>query len=128
MFLAPGYQSLTEVQLLCILELSLEKIVEYTSVTIGDSAPPNTKCPRIGNNVFIGTGAVIVGDVEIADGIAIGANSSISLLKNPTLLLPVVRPKRYRTKDQKTCDAELQRSCVLKRILTIQLCQQSTIV
>ena len=42
-------------------------------VTIGHSAP-GIKPPRIGNNVFIGPGAVIVGDIEIADGIAIGAN------------------------------------------------------
>jgi len=34
--------------------------------------------PTIGNNVFIGPGAVIVGCIEIADGIAIGANSYVA--------------------------------------------------
>lgn len=34
--------------------------------------------PRIGNNVYIGPGAVIDGDIEIADGIAIGANSYVN--------------------------------------------------
>ncbi|MGD0072507.1 MAG: serine acetyltransferase [Candidatus Bathyarchaeia archaeon] len=34
--------------------------------------------PKIGNNVFIGPGAVIDGDIEIADGIAIGANSYVN--------------------------------------------------
>ena len=34
--------------------------------------------PRIGNNVYIGPGAVIDGDIEIADGIAIGANSFVN--------------------------------------------------
>ncbi len=33
--------------------------------------------PKIGSNVFIGPGAVIVGAIEIADGIAIGANSYV---------------------------------------------------
>jgi len=36
------------------------------------------KCPVIGNNVFIGPGVVIVGDITIADNIAIGANSFVN--------------------------------------------------
>jgi serine O-acetyltransferase len=46
-------------------------------VTIGTSPSPVNLVPRIGNNVFIGPGAVIVGQIEIADGIAIGANSYV---------------------------------------------------
>jgi serine O-acetyltransferase len=34
--------------------------------------------PKIGNNVYIGPGAKIFGDVIIADGIAIGANSVVN--------------------------------------------------
>lgn len=34
--------------------------------------------PHIGDNVFIGAGAVIYGGIEIADGIAIGANSYVN--------------------------------------------------
>jgi serine O-acetyltransferase len=34
--------------------------------------------PHIGNNVFIGPGAVIFGDIEIADNIVIGANSVVN--------------------------------------------------
>lgn len=36
------------------------------------------KCPTIGNNVEIGFGAVIIGDVEIADNIKIGANAVVN--------------------------------------------------
>ena len=36
------------------------------------------KCPIIGNNVDIGFGAVIIGDVQIADGIKIGANALVN--------------------------------------------------
>jgi serine O-acetyltransferase len=35
-------------------------------------------CPTIGNNVFIGPNTTIVGKIEIADDIAIGANSYVS--------------------------------------------------
>lgn len=49
-----------------------------TGVTIG-TAPSKTMplVPKIGNNVFIGPNVVIVGSIEIADGIAIGANSYV---------------------------------------------------
>lgn len=36
--------------------------------------------PKIENNVYIGSGAKIFGDIEIADGIAIGANSVVNNL------------------------------------------------
>ena len=34
--------------------------------------------PKIGNNVYIGPGAKIFGEISIADGIAIGANSVVN--------------------------------------------------
>ena len=46
-------------------------------VSIGSIHYP-AGAPRIGNNVFIGPGAVIDGEIEIADGIAIGANSYVN--------------------------------------------------
>ena len=46
-------------------------------VTIG-VAGDNRRAPQIGDNVFIGTGAVIIGEIKIADGIAIGANSYVN--------------------------------------------------
>jgi len=48
-------------------------------VTIGRTGGDSEEVPpKIGNNVFIGPGAVIVGSIEIADGIAIGANSFVN--------------------------------------------------
>ncbi len=46
-------------------------------VTIG-RAPGREGVPKLGNHVFIGPNAVIVGPIEIADGIAIGANSFVN--------------------------------------------------
>lgn len=37
----------------------------------------STKAPIIGNNVFIGTGAKIIGNITIADDVAIGANAVV---------------------------------------------------
>lgn len=37
----------------------------------------NCKAPKIGNNVDIGFGSVIIGDVTIADGCKIGANTIV---------------------------------------------------
>ena len=36
------------------------------------------KCPTIGNNVDIGFGAVVIGDITIADNIKIGANAVVN--------------------------------------------------
>lgn len=46
------------------------------SVVVGATA--DDMVPSIGNNVFIGFGAAIIGRVSVADGVAIGANAVVS--------------------------------------------------
>lgn len=46
-----------------------------TSIVAGGS---NNKVPTLGNGVVLGVGAVVLGDIEIADNIAIGANSVVN--------------------------------------------------
>lgn len=46
------------------------------NVTIGMD-PKSARLPRIGNDVFIGVGAVIIGDVTIGDRVSIAANSLV---------------------------------------------------
>ena len=41
-------------------------------------AGPKKGVPRIGDNVFIGTGAALVGDIDIGDNAAIGINSVVT--------------------------------------------------
>ncbi len=48
----------------------------HEGVNIGATNGSN-KAPQIGNNVFIGTGAKIIGDITIADDVAIGANAVV---------------------------------------------------
>ena len=50
----------------------------HTCVVIGTKAGYPDKAPNIGNNVYIGPGAKIFGEITIADGIAIGANSVVN--------------------------------------------------
>lgn len=78
-------------------------------VTIGTSryAPgPNTfdLVPQIGKNVFIGPGAVIVGDIEIADGIAIGANSYVcTSFEEPNITIAGCPAKKVSNRGSKDC-------------------------
>lgn len=49
----------------------------HVCVNIGASGGQDL-APRIGNNVYIGPGAKIFGNIEIADNIAIGANAVVN--------------------------------------------------
>lgn len=50
----------------------------HVCVNIGTKAGFPNLVPKIGDNVYIGPGAKIFGDIEIADGIAIGANAVVN--------------------------------------------------
>lgn len=67
----------------------------HPGVVIGTEAGYGHKAPKIGNNVFIGPGAKIFGDIAIADGIAMGANSVLTdhFLNQTSLLLVFLQGK-----------------------------------
>lgn len=46
-------------------------------VTIGTSAGGRKGVPRIGNGVYIGTGATIIGKIKVGDGARIAANTLV---------------------------------------------------
>lgn len=48
-----------------------------SNVNIGATGGSN-KAPKIGNNVYIGPGAVLYGDIEITDNYYIGANAVVN--------------------------------------------------
>ncbi len=50
----------------------------HACVNIGTKAGYNDRAPKIGHNVYIGPGAKLFGDIRLADGIAIGANSVVN--------------------------------------------------
>ena len=60
--------------------------------------------PTIGNNVFIGPGVVIDGPIEIADGIAIGANSYVNKsFKEPAISIAGCPAKKISNKGSQYC-------------------------
>ena len=50
----------------------------HACVNIGTKAGYEDVAPKIGDNVYIGPGAKIFGEIEIANGIAIGANAVVN--------------------------------------------------
>lgn len=66
----------------------------FQFVTIGavDKQGISNKAPRIGNNVYIGAGAKILGDIGIGDNVKIGANAVVT--KNVPDNCTVVGPNR----------------------------------
>jgi serine O-acetyltransferase len=55
-----------------------EGVTIYQNVTIGQARRKDKAVfPRIGNDVTIYAGAVLVGDIEIGDGVVVGANAVV---------------------------------------------------
>lgn len=52
-------------------------IRQNTTFGLADRRDPNAK-PTIGNGVEVGTGAVILGDIQIGDGAVVGANAVVT--------------------------------------------------
>ena len=55
-----------------------DNVVFHGNNCIGNDGKNIKNCPIIGNNVDIGFGATIIGNIEIADDIVIGANSLVN--------------------------------------------------
>lgn len=49
----------------------------HVGVNIGTAKDFGSACPKIGDNVYIGPGAKLFGDIVIADGCVIGANAVV---------------------------------------------------
>ena len=67
--------------------------VIFHQVTIGSNTLPDSKgkgAPIIGNNVYIGAGAKIIGNVKVGDNVRIGANCVViqDIPDNTTVVLP----------------------------------------
>ena len=68
----------------------------FHQVTIGSNTLPDTKnpgAPTIGDNVYIGAGAKIIGGIHIGNNVRIGANCVVSkdIPDNSTVVLPASR-------------------------------------
>lgn len=68
------------------------RVVIFQQVTIGSNTLKDSArigCPIIGNDVYIGAGAKVVGQVSIGDSVRIGANCVVAqdVPKNSTIVL-----------------------------------------
>ena len=55
-----------------------ENCVIMQNVSLGIENLGDKKSPAIGNNVFIGSGATIIGDIFIGDNVTIGSNTFVN--------------------------------------------------
>ena len=59
----------------------------HVGVNIGASGGGND-APQIGDNVYIGSGAILFGGIVIADSISIGANATVNKsIKDPNVVI-----------------------------------------
>lgn len=54
-----------------------DNVVIRPQVIIGKTLKSNSSCPIIGNNVDIGVGAKIIGNIKIGDNVKVGANAVV---------------------------------------------------
>jgi len=54
-----------------------DNFIVFQNVTIGHLRGQGGKPPQIGDNVFVGAGAKVLGDVKIGNNVVVGANSLV---------------------------------------------------
>lgn len=83
----------------------------FHNVTLGGTGKHTGKRhPTIGNNVFIGTGATLLGPLTVGDNVKIGANSFIVMCDVPSNTTVAGTPARIIKRDGRRCDDELPRT------------------
>lgn len=81
-----------------------DNVTIYQGVTLGGSGSPKTRGqkrhPTIGNNVVIGAGAEVLGDIKIGNNVKIGPNTTIlsNVSNNMTILGSEFREALWRDK------------------------------
>ena len=55
-----------------------KKMHRHRTVHQKKSAANGGKPPRIGDNVYLGPGSKVFGDIELADGVMVGANAVVN--------------------------------------------------
>lgn len=72
-----------------------DDVLIYHGVTLGGKVNDRVKRhPTVGNNVLLGAGAKLIGDIEIGDGAMIGANAVVTknVPAGAVIVGPQIRP------------------------------------
>ena len=93
-------------------------VVLFHNVTLGGTGKHHGKRhPTIGDNVFIGTGAILLGPINVGSNVKIGANSFIVMCDVPSNSTVAGTPARIIKRDGIRCDEELPRTVHIPQLL-----------
>lgn len=88
-----------------------DNVVLFHNVTLGGTGKHHGKRhPTIGSNVFIGTGATLLGPIEVGDNVKIGANTFVVMRDIPSNCSVVGTPARIIKKDGVSTEEELPKT------------------
>jgi serine O-acetyltransferase len=88
-----------------------DNCVLFHNVTLGGTGKHHGKRhPTIGNNVFIGTAATLLGPIEVGNNVKIGANAFVVMRDIPSNCSVVGTPARIIKRDGVPCDEELPKT------------------
>lgn len=92
--------------------------VLFHNVTLGGTGKHDGKRhPTIGDNVFIGTGAILLGPISVGSNVKIGANSFIVMCDVPSNSTVAGTPARIIKRDGARCDEELPRTSYVSQLI-----------
>ena len=84
-----------------------DNCVLFHNVTLGGTGKHQGKRhPSLGNDVFIGTGATLLGPIEVGDNVKIGANTFVVMRDIPSDCSVVGTPARIIRRNGVPCDEE----------------------
>jgi len=85
-----------------------ERCVLFHNVTLGGTGKHvGKRHPTIGSNVLIGTGAVLLGPIEVGSNVRIGANSFVYMRDVPSNSTVAGTPAMITRRDGRYCHEEL---------------------
>ena len=88
-----------------------DNVVLFHNVTLGGTGKHHGKRhPTIGSNVFIGTGATLLGPIEVGDNVKIGANTFLVMRDIPSNCSVVGTPAMIIKKDGISLEEELPKT------------------
>ncbi len=90
-----------------------DNCVLFHNVTLGGTGKHHGKRhPTLGDNVFVGTGATLLGPLTVGDNVRIGANTFVVMRDCPSNSTVVGTPARIIKRDGQFCDEDLPKTVV----------------
>lgn len=88
-----------------------DNVVIFHNVTLGGTGKhPGKRHPTVGNNVLIGTGAILLGPIVVGDNVKIGANSFVVMRDIPSDCTVAGTPGKITKRDGRHCHEELPKT------------------